>query len=135
MAKEELKSFVQRIERLEEEKKALADDIRSIYAEAEDNGFDMKALRTVIRMRKQDAKEREAQQAIVDTYLVALGMLSDTPLGRSAVERAVASPGVRRAFKKMGKPVELTDEEKAKGFTAAFVKNGHRMAVGAVTAD
>jgi uncharacterized protein (UPF0335 family) len=74
VAKDHLKAFVERIERLEEEKKALADDIRDVYAEAKGNGFDVKALRTVIRMRKQDSNERQEQEALVDTYLVALGM-------------------------------------------------------------
>jgi uncharacterized protein (UPF0335 family) len=73
-AKDQLKAIVERIERLEEEKKALSDDIRDVYAEAKGNGFDTKALRTVIRLRKQDKDERAEQEAILDTYLVALGM-------------------------------------------------------------
>lgn len=75
-AKDHLKAFVERIERLEEEKKALADDIRDVYAEAKATGFDVKALRTIIRMRKQDTDERKEQEAILETYLHALGMLS-----------------------------------------------------------
>ena len=74
-AKDQLKSFVERVERLEEEKKAIADDIRDIYAEAKGNGFDAKALRTVVRMRKQDINERKEQEAILETYLHALGMI------------------------------------------------------------
>lgn len=74
--KDQLKAFVERVERLEEEKKALADDIRDVYAEAKANGFDVKTLRVVVRMRKQDANERAEQQAILDTYLHALGMLA-----------------------------------------------------------
>jgi uncharacterized protein (UPF0335 family) len=74
-AKDQLKALVERIERLEEEKKALADDIRDVYAEAKVNGYDVKALRTVVRMRKQDANERQEQEAILETYLHALGML------------------------------------------------------------
>jgi uncharacterized protein (UPF0335 family) len=73
-AKDQLKAFVERIERLEEEKKASADDIRDVYAEAKSNGFDAKALRTIIRMRKQDTKELNEQQAILETYCHALGM-------------------------------------------------------------
>ncbi len=73
-AKDQLKAFVERIERLEEEKKAIADDIRDVYAEAKGNGFDVKALRTIIRLRKQDKDERAEQEAILDTYLHALGM-------------------------------------------------------------
>jgi len=74
-AKDHLKAFVERVERLEEEKKAIADDIRDVYAEAKANGFDIKALRTVVRMRKQDVNERKEQEAILETYLHALGML------------------------------------------------------------
>ena len=74
-AKDHLKAFVERVERLEEEKKALADDIRDVYAEAKGNGFDVKALRTVIRLRKLDVNERKEQEAVLETYLHALGML------------------------------------------------------------
>jgi uncharacterized protein (UPF0335 family) len=74
-AKDQLKAIIERVERLEEEKKAIADDIRDVYAEAKGNGFDIKALRTVVRLRKQDKQEREEQEAILDTYLQALGMI------------------------------------------------------------
>ena len=74
VAKDQLKSVVERIERLEEEKRALADDIKEVYAEAKGNGFDTKVLRTVIRMRKQDKTERQEQEALLDLYLHALGM-------------------------------------------------------------
>jgi uncharacterized protein (UPF0335 family) len=74
-AKDQLKAFVERVERLEEEKKAIADDIRDVYAEAKVNGFDVKALRAVVRLRKQDANERKEEEAILETYLHALGML------------------------------------------------------------
>ena len=75
-AKDQLKAIIARIEKLEEEKKALSDDIRDVYAEAKGTGFDVKALRTVVRMRKQDANERQEQEAILETYLNALGMLN-----------------------------------------------------------
>ena len=74
-AKDHLRAFVERVERLEEEKKAIADDIRDVYAEAKANGFDVKALRSVVRLRKQDINERKEQEAILETYLHALGML------------------------------------------------------------
>jgi uncharacterized protein (UPF0335 family) len=74
-AKDQLKAIVERVERLEEEKKAIADDIRDVYAEAKGNGFDIKALRTVVRLRKQDKQEREEHEAILDTYMQALGMI------------------------------------------------------------
>ena len=75
-AKDQLKAFVERVERLEEEKKAIADDIRDVYAEAKGNGFDVKTLRVVVRLRKQDINERKEQEALLETYLHALGMLS-----------------------------------------------------------
>jgi uncharacterized protein (UPF0335 family) len=74
-AKDQLKAIVERIERLEEEKKVISDDIRDIYGEAKGNGYDVKALRTIIRMRKQDANERAEQETILETYLSALNML------------------------------------------------------------
>ena len=74
VAKDQLKSIVERIERLEEEKRALADDIKEVFAEAKGNGFDVKVLRTVIRLRKQDKTERQEQEALLDLYLHALGM-------------------------------------------------------------
>ncbi len=73
-AKDQLRAFVARIERLEEEKAALAVDLREVYAEAKGNGFDAKALRTVIRMRKQDETKRREEEAVLTTYLHALGM-------------------------------------------------------------
>ncbi len=74
-AKDQLKAIIERIEKLEEEKKATSDDIRDVYAEAKGNGFDAKALRTIVRMRKMDVDERREQQDVLDTYLNALGML------------------------------------------------------------
>jgi uncharacterized protein (UPF0335 family) len=73
-AKDQLKAFVERIERLEEEKKTTSDDIRDVYAEAKGTGFDTKALRSVVRLRKLDTDERREQQEVLDTYLHALGM-------------------------------------------------------------
>ena len=77
VAKDQLRSIVERIERLEEEKKAIADDIRDVYGEAKANGFDTKVLRQVVGLRKKDLSEREEQDAIRDLYLSALGMLPD----------------------------------------------------------
>ena len=74
-AKDQLKSIIERIERLEEEKKTISDDIRDVYAESKGNGFDVKALRAVIRLRKQDPNERQEQETILETYMKALGML------------------------------------------------------------
>jgi uncharacterized protein (UPF0335 family) len=74
-AKDQLKSIIERIERLEEEKKTISDDIRDVYAESKGNGFDVKALRQIVRLRKQDPNERQEHETIVETYMQALGML------------------------------------------------------------
>lgn len=74
-AKDQLKAFVERIERLEEEKKATADDIKEVYGEAKGNGFDTKALRKIIRLRQIDPEQRKADETILETYMLALGML------------------------------------------------------------
>lgn len=71
----QLRSFVERIERLEEEKAALGSDIRDLYAEAKSSGYDPKTLRKVIALRKQDATERRDEEAVLATYMHALGML------------------------------------------------------------
>ena len=88
VAVDRLRSLVQRIERLEEERKALGSDIKDIYAEAKSAGFDVKVLRQLIRIRKQEAAEVEEQETILDIYKRALGMLADTPLGNAAIRRA-----------------------------------------------
>jgi uncharacterized protein (UPF0335 family) len=75
VAADQLKAIIERIERLEEEKKTLSDDIRDIYAESKGNGMDVKALRTIVRLRKMDANDRAEQDAILETYMQALGML------------------------------------------------------------
>ena len=69
----QLKSIVERIERLEEEKKVIAGDIKEVYAEAKANGFDTKILRKVIRIRKMDAAERSTEEEMLDLYLSAVG--------------------------------------------------------------
>ena len=75
VARDQLRSFVERIERLEEEKKTIADDIKDVYSEAKGTGFDTKILRKVIARRKRDAQEIMEEEAILDTYLAALGMI------------------------------------------------------------
>ena len=74
--RDQLKAFVERIERLEEEKKTIADDIRDVYAEAKGSGFEVKALRQIVRLRKQDVDERKEYETILETYMHALGMLN-----------------------------------------------------------
>ena len=78
----QLKAIVERIERLEEEKKTISGDIKEVYLEAKGNGFDTKILRKVIALRKKEVSERAEEQAILDMYLAALG---ETP-----IERAIA---------------------------------------------
>lgn len=75
IASDRLKSFVERIERLEEEKKAIADDIKDVYAESKSAGFDVKVMRQVIRLRKLDAADRAEQEEILDLYKHALDMI------------------------------------------------------------
>jgi uncharacterized protein (UPF0335 family) len=70
----QLRAFIERIERLEEEKKTISDDIKDVYAEAKGTGFDTKAIRTLIRLRKKDQAEREEEESILDLYKAALGM-------------------------------------------------------------
>lgn len=81
----QLAAIVERIEKLEEEKAAIASDIKDVYAEAKGSGFDPKILKQVIALRKKDANKRLEEQAVLATYMDALGMLADTPLGRAAV--------------------------------------------------
>lgn len=70
----QLRAFIERIERLEEEKKTIADDIKEVYAEAKGTGFDTKAMRRIVSLRKQDQAERQEAEAMVDLYKNALGM-------------------------------------------------------------
>lgn len=75
VARDQLKSIVERIERLEEEKKTISDDIKDVYGEAKANGYDTKALRKLVAIRKIDQNDRMEQEAILDTYMAAMGML------------------------------------------------------------
>jgi uncharacterized protein (UPF0335 family) len=77
VAADQLRSIVERIERLEEEKKALSEDIKDVYSEAKGNGFDVKVLRKIISMRKRDRAELDEEETILELYLRALGMLPD----------------------------------------------------------
>lgn len=74
VAEDQLRAFIERIERMEEEKDAISADIKEIYAEAKGNGFDVKVLREIVRIRKQDHSERMEHEAILELYLSALGM-------------------------------------------------------------
>ena len=79
VAQDQLRAFIERIERLEEEKQAIAGDIKEVYAEAKGNGFDTKVLRTIVRIRKQDHAERMEQEALLELYMSALGMAAAPP--------------------------------------------------------
>ena len=72
---DQLRSLIERIERLEEEKAALAEDIREVYAEAKGNGFDVKVMRQIVRLRKMDSNDRSEMEAVLETYMAALGMM------------------------------------------------------------
>ena len=119
-AKDQLKAFVERIERLEEEKKATSDDIRDVYAEAKGSGFDARALRTIIKMRRQDPDDRREQEEIVDTYLQALGML---PLFEHAARRG---DDTKVTISAGGKSVETTTGALQKAARSVSGKNRKR---------
>jgi uncharacterized protein (UPF0335 family) len=85
IAAKQLKSLVERIERLEEEKRALAADIKEVYSEAKGRGFDTKIMRKVIGLRRRDQQDRDEEEALLDTYMRALGMRAAVG-GRTAAE-------------------------------------------------
>lgn len=87
IASRELLLGIERIERLEEEKKGIADDIKDVYAEYKSRGFDIKTMREIVKLRKLTPEQRREREAMLDTYKAALGMLDGTPLGKWAVER------------------------------------------------
>ncbi len=74
IAAQRLRSFIERIERLEEEKAALAADIREVYAESKGDGFDVKTMRQIVRLRKMESSDRAEQEALLDLYKTALGL-------------------------------------------------------------
>lgn len=90
----QIKALVERIEKLEEEKAAIAEDIKEVYAEAKGNGFDPKIIKKVVALRKQDAQKRAEEQAVLATYMDALGMLATTPLGAAAMKAATKKSSV-----------------------------------------
>lgn len=87
MNNNQLQSIIYRIEKLEDDRSLLAADIKEIFTEAKSNGYDVKIIRKVLAIRKKDAAQRDEEQALIDTYMSALGMLSDTPLGQAAISR------------------------------------------------
>lgn len=87
MNNNQLQSIVDRIESLDDEKKMITQSINDIYLEAKSNGYDVKVLRKVVAMRKKSTAQRQEEEALMEIYMSALGMLSDTPLGQAALER------------------------------------------------
>lgn len=77
VSKDQLRSIIERIEKLAEEKEAIAADIRDVLAEAHGNGYDKAAIRQILKLRKLEAHEREEQEHVVSTYMIALGMLPE----------------------------------------------------------
>lgn len=87
-ADQQLRLFIERIERLEEERKGVADDIRDTYNEAKSQGYDAKIMRQIVRLRKMEPHDRAEMEAVLETYKIALGMLAGTPLGDYALSKA-----------------------------------------------
>jgi len=86
VAGEQLKSFIERIERLEEEKRALSGDIKEVYAEAKGTGFEPKIMRQLVKIRKMDKEELDEEESLLDLYKRALGMAPDAQLETRAAE-------------------------------------------------
>ena len=83
----QLRAFIERIEKLEEDKRQITAEVAYVYAEAKATGFDAKIIRKVVALRKKSAADLAEEQALVETYMGALGMLADTPLGQAAIKR------------------------------------------------
>ena len=94
LARDHLRAFIERIERLEEEKATLMEDIREIYAEAKGTGFDPKIMRQVVRIRKIEPDQRQEQEYVLDTYLSALGMLEQSGEDRERSAEVAEQIGV-----------------------------------------
>lgn len=112
IAQGQLRSIVERIERLEEEKATIADDIKEVYAEAKANGFDVKILRKVVRLRKVDTAEREEEEALIDLYMHALGMAIDPNVTGSAPASPSGAEAVQDDAEDDAGDVTETDPER-----------------------
>lgn len=88
VAADQLRLFIERVERLSEEKKGIADDIRDVFAEAKGQGYDPATMRQIIKERAMDKDKRDEREALLETYRAALGLLADTPLGSYAISKA-----------------------------------------------
>lgn len=114
IAADELRLLIERIERLEEEKKAIADDVKDVYGEAKSRGYDPKTIREIIKLRKMRPDERREREAMIDTYKAALGMLDGTPLGKWAIER-LTKPDEKKPEDGTGEDPAATAGEPAEG--------------------
>lgn len=128
VARDQLRAFIERIERLEEEKKTIADDIKDVYGEAKGMGFDTKIMKMVIALRKKDDQERTEQEMILDMYLAALGMIEapfehdDQPTA-SAPNRSPAKPlHASRSADTVSELVEINQPEMANGTPSADIR-------------
>lgn len=132
VARDQLRAFVERIERLEEEKKTIADDIKDVYGEAKAMGFDTKILKKVISLRKKDEQERSEEEMILDTYLAALGMLQhdlfeDEPAPATREDRAK-----RRTSEAMADHKSLVDEMADAGLISEEARHENKALADAV---
>jgi len=119
VARDQLRAFVSRIERLEEEKKTIADDIKDVYGEAKAMGFDTKILKQVIALRKKDDQERTEEEIIRDMYLAALGMIPDFEAEREPAPVSKTNKSPAMALQSPRKAAEAASERTATPFTAS----------------
>lgn len=135
-ARDHLKSFVERIERLTEEKKSIADDIRDVYAEAKANGFDVKALRQIVKLRAMDQDERREQETVLETYMHALGMLSFDPEprgGGSGSGAGGSSPSGKNGAGNGSQPDQSSQHRPVDGAAAVEKAGAHTTAPAATS--
>jgi len=92
MGNDQLKSYVERIEKLEEEKASVAQDIKDVYTESKLSGFDAKIIKQIVALRKKDQEKVKEEQAMIALYMEELGMLADTPLGQAALKTVTKEP-------------------------------------------
>lgn len=118
VAADQLRLFIERIERLEEEKKGIADDVKDVYAEAKANGYDTKTMRKIIALRKMETHARQEAEALLETYKAALGMDSfdTTPLAQAAenFRETMENSGVDKVSMKAGDGEEVVLFDKSK---------------------
>lgn len=109
---DQLRTIIERIEKLEADKADVAEDIKQVYAEAKSNGFDVKIIRKVVAIRKKEESALAEEQALLSTYLAALGMLSDLPLGQAALK--TNAPGQAGTAADEASKASVADLERAR---------------------